>query len=395
VNQVLAKGEKKVAIVGIGQSKFGRRMDASSRELCFEATKKAFDDSGLTPKDIQYSVIGVAGAELLLGQLAPGAPAADYVGLNPQGSMRVEAACATGSAAIRVAYTTIVSGMADVVMVLGYEKMNEVPTGKAVEALGRGGDAQWEFAFWGTTFPSYYALMATRHMNQFGTTEEQMAKVAVKSHKYGAMNPYAHMQKAVTLDEVMKSRVIASPLKLYDCSLITDGAAAVIMASANMAKKISDTPVWLTGLGCASEGEYFAAKPSYVGVNSAVEAGKQAFKMAKAELKDINVADVHDCFTIAEIMALEDLGFAKKGEGGKLVEEDQCYVGGRIPTNVDGGLKAKGHPIGATGVSMAGEIAKQLRGEADQGRQVPKAEMGLTHNVGATGQYAYVHIYTR
>jgi len=391
----LAKGEKKVAIVGVGQSKFGRRMDASYRELCFEATKQAFEDSGLTPKDIQYSVIGVAGAEFLVGQLAPAAPAADYVGLNPQGSMRVEAACATGSAAVRTAYTTLLSGLADVVMVLGFEKMNEVPTGRAVEALGRGGDAQWEFAWWGTTFPAFYALMATRHMNQFGTTEEQLAKVAVKSHKYGAMNPYAHMQKAVTLDEVMKSRVIAWPLKLYDCSLITDGAAAVIMASASMARKISDAPIWITGLGCASEGEYFAAKPSYVGVTSAVEAGKQAFKMAKVEPKDIDVADVHDCFTIAEIMALEDLGFCKKGEGGKFVDEEQTYVGGKLPTNVDGGLKSKGHPIGATGVSMAAEIAKQLRGEADAGRQVPKAEIGLTHNVGATGQYAYVHIYTR
>nr|MDO8133120.1 thiolase domain-containing protein [Candidatus Njordarchaeum guaymaensis] len=391
----MAKGEKKVAIVGVGQSKFGRRMDASYRELCFEATKQAFEDSGLTPKDIQYSVIGVAGAEFLVGQLAPAAPAADYVGLNPQGSMRVEAACATGSAAVRTAYTTLLSGLADVVMVLGFEKMNEVPTGRAVEALGRGGDAQWEFAWWGTTFPAFYALMATRHMNQFGTTEEQLAKVAVKSHKYGAMNPYAHMQKAVTLDEVMKSRVIAWPLKLYDCSLITDGAAAVIMASASMARKISDAPIWITGLGCASEGEYFAAKPSYVGVTSAVEAGKQAFKMAKVEPKDIDVADVHDCFTIAEIMALEDLGFCKKGEGGKFVDEEQTYVGGKLPTNVDGGLKSKGHPIGATGVSMAAEIAKQLRGEADAGRQVPKAEIGLTHNVGATGQYAYVHIYTR
>jgi acetyl-CoA C-acetyltransferase len=391
----LAKAEKKVAIVGIGQSKFGKRMDASYRELCFEATKEAFEDSKLTPKDIQYSVIGVAGAEFLVGQLTPGAPVADYVGLNPQGSMRVEAACATGSAAIRAAYTAIVSGLADIVMVLGYEKMNEVPTAKAMEALGRGGDSQWEFLWWGTTFPAYYALMATRHMHQFGTTEEQMAKVAVKNHKYGAMNPYAHMQKAVTLEEVMKSRVIAWPLKLYDCSLITDGAAAVIMASASVAKKLCDTPIWLTGLGCASESEYFAAKPSYVGVTSAVEAGRQAFKMAKVEPKDINVAVVHDCFTIAEIMAFEDLGFCKKGEGGKFVEEEQTYIGGKIPTNVDGGLKAKGHPIGATGVSMAVEIAKQLRGEADEGRQVQNAEIGLSHNVGATGQYAYVHIYSR
>jgi acetyl-CoA C-acetyltransferase len=385
---------RKVAVVGVGLSKFGRRSDASYRELAFEAVKSAFEDSGLTPKDMEASVIGLAFAEMLNNQCSPAAVVADFVGLNPAGSIRVEAACATGSAAVRTGYLTVASGLADTVMVIGVEKMNEVPTARAVEVLGRAGDAQWEFTLFGTTFPAYYALMAHAHMHQFGTTEEQLAKVAVKNHKYGAMNPYAHMQKEVSLEEALKSRYIAWPLKLYDCSLITDGAAAVILASEEKARKITDTPVWIRGLGCASEASYFGAKPSYVGINSAVEAAKQAYKMAGVQPSDIDVAQVHDCFTIAEIMAYEDLGFCKKGEGGKFIEEGQSYIGGKVPVNVDGGLKAKGHPIGATGVSMTVEITKQLRGEGGK-RQVPNAEVGLSHNVGATGQYCYVHIYGR
>lgn len=384
----------KVAIVGVGQSKFGRRTDASLRELTFEAAKGAFEDSNLTPKDIDSSVVGNMTADLFNGQVSPASVITEYVGLNPQGTLRTECACATGSAAVRAGYATIASGLADTVMVIGVEKMNEASTPKVVETLGRGGDAFWEFSFFGTTFPSYYALTATAHMNQFGTTEEQLGKVAVKAHKYGAMNSYAHMQKEISLDDVMKSRYIAWPLKLYDCSLITDGAAAVILASEEKAKKITDTPIWISGLGFASETGYFAAKSSYTGIKSAVLASEQAYKMAKVEPNDIKVACVHDCFTIAEIMAYEDLGFCKKGEGGKMIDEEQTYIGGKIPVNVDGGLKAKGHPVGATGVAMTAEITKQLRGECGR-RQVPNAEIGLSHNVGASGQYCYVHIYRR
>lgn len=384
----------KVAIVGVGQSKFGKRTDASLRELAFEAAKEAFEDSNLSPTDIESSVIGNMTADLFNGQASPANVLTEYVGLNPQGTLRAECACATGSAAFRAGYMTIASGLADIVMVIGVEKMNEVSTPKAVEVLGRGGDSFWEFSFFGTTFPSYYALMATAHMNQFGTTEEQLGKIAVKAHKYGAMNPYAHMQKEITLDDALKSRYIAWPLKLYDCSLITDGAAAVILSSEDKAKKITDTPVWVSGLGFASEAGYFAAKPSYVGIKSAVLAAEQAYKMAKVDAEDIKVACVHDCFTIAEIIAYEDLGFCKKGEGGKMIDEGQTYIGGRVPVNVDGGLKTKGHPVGATGVAMAAEIAKQLRGECGK-RQTPNADIGLSHNVGASGQYCYVHIYRR
>ncbi len=382
----------KVAIVGAGQSKFGRRTDASLRELAFEATREAFKDSNLTPKEVDCSVVGNMSADFFNGQTSPAAVIAGYVGLNPQGTLRTECACASGSAALRTGYTYIASGLADIVMVIGVEKMNEIGTPKVTEALGRGGDAFWEFNFFGTTFPSYYALMATAHMARFGTTEDQLAKVAVKAHKYGAMNSYAHMQKEITLDNVLKSRYIAWPLKLYDCSLVTDGAAAVILASEEKAKKITDTPIWISGLGFASDTEYFAAKSSYVGIKSAVLAAEQAYKMANVEPEDIKVACVHDCFTIAEIMAYEDLGLCKKGEGGKLIDEEQTFIGGKIPVNVDGGLKAKGHPVGATGVAMAAEITKQLRGECGK-RQVPKAETGLSHNVGASGQYCHIHIY--
>jgi len=216
----------------------------------------------------------------------------------------------------------------------------------------------------------------------------------VKSHKYGAMNPYAHLQKEVTLEEAMKSVPICQPLNLYDCCLISDGAAAAILASEEKARKITDTPIWITGLGSASDTMMISERPTLTGLTATKLAAEQAYKMAGVTPNDIDVACTHDCFSIAEIMSYEDLGFCKKGEGGKFIEEGQSYIGGKVPINVDGGLKSKGHPLGATGVSMTVEIARQLRGEAEK-RQVSGAEVGLTHNVGETGQYCFVHIYTR
>jgi acetyl-CoA C-acetyltransferase len=263
----------------------------------------------------------------------------------------------------------------------------------ATEWMARAGDTRWEYPF-GITFPGFYALMATRHMHEFGTTRMQLSMVAVKSHKYGAMNPYAHLQKEVSLEEAMKSVPVCQPLNLYDCCLISDGAAAVIVASEEKAKKITDTPIWLEGLGAGSDTMMISERPSLVGLAAATTAAEQAYKMAGVTPNDINVACTHDCFSIAEIMSYEDLGFCKKGEGGKFIEEGQSYIGGKTPVNVDGGLKAKGHPLGATGVSMTAEITRQLRGEAGK-RQVPNATIGLTHNVGETGQYCMVHIYKR
>jgi acetyl-CoA C-acetyltransferase len=383
---------RRVAVVGIGHGKFGVRSDASLRELTFEAVKACLDDAGLTLKEVDSMVTGVAGDEFAFN-VQPSAQVHDYIGFHPKPNFRVEGACATGSVALRTGWMNIASGLADVVLVVGCEKMTEVTTGMATEIMGRAGDAIWEYPF-GTTFPGYYAMIANAHMAEFGTTEEQMAMVAVKNHYYGNLNPFAHMQKEITLDKALTSFTVAYPLKLYDCSLITDGAAAVLLASEERAKAISKKPVWIVGLGLATDTMRLGDRRSLTSLLATREAAKMAYKMAGIGPSDIDIATVHDCFTIAEIVAYEDLGFCEKGEGGKLIEVKETYGYGRIPVNVDGGLKAKGHPLGATGVSMAAEITKQLRGEAGE-RQVKDPEIGLTHNVGGSGQIALVHIFRR
>jgi acetyl-CoA C-acetyltransferase len=287
----------------------------------------------------------------------------------------------------------VASGLADLVLVVGVEKMTEVPTSMATDIMGRGGDAIWEYPF-GTTFPGYYAMIANAHMTEFGTTEEQLAMVAVKNHYYGSRNPFAHMQKEISLEKALTSFTVAHPLKLFDCSLITDGAAAVLLASEERAKAISKKPIWIAGLSLATDTMRISERNSLTSIMATREAAKTAYKMAGVGPADIDVATVHDCFTIAEIVAYEDLGFCERGEGGKLIEAKETYIGGKIPVNVDGGLKSKGHPLGATGVSMAIEITKQLRGEAGE-RQVKNAEIGLTHNVGGTGQVVAIHIFRR
>lgn len=383
---------KKVAIVGIGHGKFGVRSDASLRELAFEAVKACLDDSGISLKDVDCMVTGIASDDFAFS-VQPSSQVHDYIGFYPKPNFRVEAACATGSVALRTAWMNVASGLAEVVLVLGVEKMTEVTTGIATEIMGRAGDAIWEYPF-GPTFPGYYAMIANAHMAEFGTTEEQMAMVAVKNHYYGSLNPFAHMQKEITIEKAMTSYMVAYPLKLYDCSLITDGASAVIIASEEMAKAISKRPVWIAGLGFATGSLRISDRDSLTSIEASRAAAKMAYKMAGIKPDDVDVATVHDCFTIAEIVAYEDLGFCEKGEGGRLIEAKETYIGGRIPVNVDGGLKAKGHPIGATGISMAIEITKQLRGEAGE-RQVKNPEIGLTHNVGGTGQVSAVHIFRR
>ncbi len=383
---------KRVAIVGIGHGRFGVRSDASLRELTFEAVKACLDDAGVSLKEVESMVTGIAGDEFSIA-LQPSAQVHDYIGFHPKPNFRVEGACATGSMALRTGWMNVASGLADLVLVVGVEKMTEVPTSVATDIMGRGGDATWEYPF-GTTFPGYYAMIANAHMAEYGTTEEQMAMVAVKNHYYGSLNPFAHMQKKIDLEKALTSFTVAHPLKLFDCSLITDGAAAVLLASEEKAKSISKKPVWIVGLALGTDTMRITERESLTSIMAAREAAKVAYKMAGIGPADIDVATVHDCFTIAEIVAYEDLGFCEKGEGGKLIEAKETYVDGKIPVNVDGGLKSKGHPLGATGVSMAIEITKQLRGEAGE-RQVKNAEIGLSHNVGGTGQVVAIHIFRR
>jgi acetyl-CoA C-acetyltransferase len=389
---------RRVAVVGVGHSRFGRRDDALLEEIAFEAFKEAVEDTDnrVSQKDIDLVVVGSTGTRHYEGY--PALPVAEYLGLAGKPLIRVEAACATGSAAVFTAYNAIASGLADTAIAIGVEKMTEVDTPTSTAVGGRGASYLWEFHMFGTSFAAYYALFATAHMARFGTTEEDLALVAVKNHRYGAMNPKAHFQREITVEEALKSRVIAWPLKLYDCCPISDGAAAVILASEDKVRELGiEDPVWIEGVGVSSDTSTLCTRPDYVGLQAAVRAAQMAYKQAKVEPKDIELAEVHDCFTIAEIMAYEDLGFCRKGEGARMIREGETHIGGRTPVNVDGGLKAKGHPLGATGCSMVYEITKQLRHEVKpSSRQVPfKKYTALTHNVGGHGWYAYVMIFRR
>lgn len=383
-----------VAVVGIGHSKFGRRTDVGVAELAFESVKGAIDDCGVDRREIGSVTLGSAGG--WYEEPLPAVLVNEYAGFEDVGTMRVEAACASGSAAVRSAYLSVASGESEVAMAVGVEKMTEVDTLTSVELMGRSGSYLWEFENYGMTFPAYYALHAVAHMDRYGTTEEDMSRVAVKAHRYGSMNPLAQFQKEVTLEKALSSQVVSWPLKLYDACPISDGSAAVVLASEDAARRLTDTPIWIRGLGFSSDSANLSRRSGYVGLRATVDAARKAYAAAKVEPEDIDVATCHDCFTIAELMAYEDLGFCAKGEGPKLLREGQTEVGGRIPVNLDGGLKAKGHPVGATGVSMVVEVSKQLRGEAERGRQASiKSGVGLVHNVGGTGHYCYVTVLSR
>jgi acetyl-CoA C-acetyltransferase len=384
---------ERVAIVGIGHSKFGRRTDVNVAELSFESIREALDDAGVDRKDIGNLYVGTAGG--WYEEALPAVLIGEYAGLDSPATMRVEAACASGSAAVKSAYNSVRSGEAEVALAVGVEKMTEVDALTSIELIGRAGSYTWEFENFGMTFPAYYALYAVAHMDRFGTTEEDMSRVAVKAHRYGALNPLAQFQKEITLEKALASQVVSWPLKLYDACPLSDGSAAVVLASESVAKKLTDTPVWIKGVGSSSDSANLSRRDDYVGLKASVEAARRAYAAAKVTPDMVDVATCHDCFTIAELMAYEDLGFCRKGEGAKMIREGETEVGGRIPVNLDGGLKAKGHPIGATGVSMAVEITKQLRSEAGR-RQAPiRNGLGLVHNVGGTGHYAYVTVLSR
>jgi acetyl-CoA C-acetyltransferase len=381
----------RVGVIGIGHGRFGRRSDATVQELAFEVFRTALEDAAIERDAIDASVI--AAVPEYHKQRSVAGVVQEYLNLNPRPTWLTEVACASGSAAIRTAWMAIRSGLHKVVAVIGCQKMTEMETAEILALMGRVGEVQWESVF-GTTFPAYYAMFANRHMHEFGTTRDQLLAVAVKNHHYGAMNPNALFRKEITLEKAYASDPVASPFCVYDCCANADGAACLILADEEVARAHGHRVVWLDGVGAASASMSVLRRPDLVGLPSAREAARQAYEMAGVGPGDVKVADVHDCFTIAEIMAYEDLGFCAKGEGGAYIEERRSYIGGDVAVNVDGGLKAKGHPIGATGVSMAYEIVTQLRGEAGE-RQVPDADVGLTHNVGGIGQYTFVHLFRK
>lgn len=382
-----------VAIIGVGLTKFGELWDVSFRQMMIESGARALEDANLDGKEIDAMYVGNMSAGQFIRQEHISSLVADHSGLVPIPSTRVEGACASGGLALRQAVITVASGIHDFVVAAGIEKMTDVLSGVATGALATAADQEWE-VYVGATFPGLYALMARRHMYEFGTTEEQMAMVAVKNHQNAFFNPCAQYHMKVTVESVLNSSPVTLPLKLLDCSPITDGAACVVLAPAEKARKFNDTPILVTGTGQASDSISIHSRPSLTSMRATIEAAKTAYNMAGVGPDGIDVAEVHDCFTIAEIMGIEDLGFCKKGEGGKVTQEGETAIGGRIPINTSGGLKGKGHPVGATGIAQAVEITQQLRGEAGK-RQVASAEVGMTHNVGGTGGTAVVHIFKR
>ena len=384
---------KKVAIVGVGMTDFGELWEKSLRDLTVEAGLEAIRDSGFPGEEIDALYAGCMSSGIFVQQEHIASILADYCGLTPRASTRVEAACASGGAALRQAIMAVASGMHDVVVAGGVEKMTDILTEQTTMALACASDREWE-AFYGVTFPALYAMMARRHMYEYGTTEEQLSLVAVKNHENGSKNPHAQYRKPVTLEQVMNSSLVADPIRLLHCSPITDGAAAVVVCSEEKAKEAASEPIWILGSGQASDTIALHDRKDLTTMNATVEAGRQAFKMAGLTPKDIDLVEVHDCFTIAEIMAIEDLGFFRKGEGGKATEEGLTALNGEISVNPSGGLKAKGHPVGATGIAQTVEVVLQLRGEAGK-RQVEDAEIGMTHNVGGSGGTCVTHIFGR
>ena len=384
---------RRVAIVGVGMTKFGEDWDRGFRDLILEAGIRALEDAHMRGEELDALYGGTMAAGSLIGQEHITALIADNMGLNPIPATRVEAACASGGVALRAGYMAVASGIHDRVVVGGVEKMTDVSVEAVTSALGGAGDQEWEL-FMGATFPSVYAIMARRHMFEYGTKEEELAQVAVKNHAHAAKNPFAQFQKEISIEDVMKSKVVASPLKVFDCSPITDGAACVVLTPLDKARHYTDTPIEIVASSQASDTLALAERKTLTALDATTAAAKNAFKMAKLEPKDINFAEVHDCFTIAEIMAIEDLGFFKKGEGGKATADGRTALNSDITINPSGGLKGCGHPVGATGVKQAVEATWQLRGQS-KGRQVDGAEIGLTHNVGGSGATCVVHIMKR
>ncbi len=389
---------QEVAIIGVGQSAFVRGYEGSIRELAFEGYREAMEDANLTSKDIDASII--ASAPEYDRQRSPAGVIAEYLGLIPQPTCYIETVCSSSSTGVLTAYSMIKAGLYDTVAVVGFQKMSEISSSEAQERMGRGADIQWESPF-GTMMPAYYALYAQAYMEAHGLTLDDLAKVRIKAATYGQINEKAVYRKPVTLEDFIPdpenrmAGLIASPLRLGDTCANADGSSCIILASEERAKAVCEKPVWILGLGAASEAVNMAGRPDLTrGLRVGIEAGKKAYKMAGVGAKDIDVAEVHDCFTIAEIMAYENLGFAKNGEGKELIRAKETYQEGSIPINVDGGLLSKGHPIGATGGSQIRTIVLQLRGEAGP-MQVKDPEIGLIHNIGGVGLYGNVTILGR
>jgi len=414
----LARG---VAVVGAGMSHFGAFKEKDSRDLFVEAFQATLEtvQRGIDPREIEAIYVGNLSADCFEGQAHIAPLMAEWVGLNPRPATRTEDACASSGVALREGIIAIASGLYDMVLVSGVEVMNKLTTARVTDTLAAAADAIYEVPV-GATFPSLYAQIATAHMARYGTTEEQFMKIGIKNHANGALNHKAHFN--VSIRDIMSSRVakakdrgqpipswtdemeflkdpianpiVAWPMKLFDCSPITDGAACAILVAEEIAKNFTDTPIRIIGTGQASDAQALHGREDMTSLMAAKLAAEQAYEMAGVTPADIQLAEVHDCFTIAEVLATEDLGFFKPGEGPRAAEEGRTARDGEKPVNTSGGLKAKGHPVGATGVGQVVEVWEQMSGHAGP-RQIPGVNLALTHNVGASGSTVTVHIFER
>jgi acetyl-CoA C-acetyltransferase len=416
--KVLGRG---VAVVGVGMSKFGAFPGQSSRDLFVEAFKELHSsvDKGFDPQSIEALYIGNYSSDLFEGQGHNAPFMADWTGLAPRPATRVEDACASGGVALRQGILAIASGMYDIVLVGGIEKMTDLPTSEVTDALATASDVLYEIPA-GFTFPGFYAAMATAYMHRYGAPQEAFMRVGIKNHDNGALNEKA--QFGTTIRQVMQGKIakaeakgkpvptwademeflhderanpiIAWPMRLFDCSPISDGAAALLLVGEDLAKNFTDDPLYIIGSGQASD-VALHDRDELTTLKAARVAGRQAYEMADVTAGDIKVVEVHDCFTIAELIATEDLGFFKPGEAFAAVEEGLTTRIGPRPVNTSGGLKSKGHPVGASGIGQVVEIWKQLRGEAGERQVAGDLDLGMTHNVGGTGQTCVVHIFER
>ncbi|NPV69562.1 MAG: thiolase domain-containing protein [Firmicutes bacterium] len=385
-----------VAVVGAGQTPYGDFPDLTIKEMFAAAVREAAGsvDKGFDPGRVGAAYIGTLGSGgFQLGQ--SDVLVAEYAGLPAVPVTRVENACASGGFALYTGALAIMSGLYDVVVAGGVEKMRDVSATKNKYWLGVSGDTEYE-RLAGVTFSGIYAIMARRYMFEHGVDRKYLSMVAVKNHKHGAMNPKAHIRREITLEEAMSGAPVAAPLNVYDCCPTSDGAAAVILARGDIAREFTVSPVFIKGMGAGADALAIHDRPDITGLQAVRDAARQAYAAAGVGPDDIDLAEVHDCFTIAEIMAYEDLGFAPRGQAGDLLDRGDTSIGGSIPMNVSGGLKSKGHPLGATGVGQVCEVFHQLRGTAESaGRQVKNARLGLTHNVGGSGGTATVFILER
>ena len=419
----MAKLARKVAIIGAGMSKFGAWFPTKqNRDLWQDALLEAFKsvDNGINMKDVEELYLGNFTADLFNHESHLAPLMAQIAGLNPNPATRYESACASSGLALRQGVLNVAAGYNDLVLVGGVETMTEVPTVDVTDALAAAADTRLEYPA-GATFPGLYAAVATAHMHKYGTKDEDLFNIAIKNYENGKENPFAQVQQ--TVEDVMQAKkakaqktgkpvpewkdkyeflrsddnpYIAYPLRLFDCSLVTDGAAAVFLASEEVAKKYTDTPIWITGTGQGSDSIALADRESLTSFRATKQAAETAFKMSGLEPKDVQIAEVHDCFTIAELVAMEDLGFWAPGKAASAIAAGETKRDGSRPINTSGGLKTKGHPVGTTGVGHAVEIFKQMRGRAERNRQVKfDVERALTHNLGGSGATCVVHVYQK